>query len=159
RNDLAGLAAMLKSGIRIGMHQTLMVVMPVSLVVAWFMPDLVGISAPLRGELRWGAIFGMLGFLLSPLEAFRSMLACRQLGYLVDVALTAMSLAFSILAVWLAWLGWRLPGQYVAQMAGQAVFAILAMIFVARHLSGHLRTRGAEIDEKELWSLRWPMLL
>lgn len=159
RDDLDGIVAVLKSGVRIGMRQSFTVVLPVALLVAWFMPDLVGISHPLRNELRWGCMIGLLGLFTAPLDAFRSVLACRQLGYLINIGLLIQSLVITGVSVWLAWLGFGLPGQYVGNIAGLAVFAGLAMMFVSYHLSGHMRGRAAEIDRNELWGLRWPMLL
>jgi O-antigen/teichoic acid export membrane protein len=44
RGDLAGTVGVLKSGMRITMRQTLSIVLPAGLVLAWFMPDLVGAS-------------------------------------------------------------------------------------------------------------------
>lgn len=159
RGDLAGTAAVMKSGIALVMRQTLTIVLPVALVMAWFMPELVRVSAPLRNELRWGAMLGMAGFLLAPMEAFRSALACLQLGYLENIALSAQSLAIAGMAVWLAWLGWGLPGQFAANVTGLVVFSALSAFFATRHLLGHMRTSTASIDRAELWSLRWPMAL
>ncbi len=159
RGELDGIVAILKSGIRIGMRQTFTVVMPVALLVAWFMPELVGISRPLRDELRRASLINILGLLLAPLEVFRSVLACRQLGYLVNIAILIQSLAITGVSVWLAWLGFGLPGQYAGNIAGLVVFSALAMLFAGYQLSGHLRGRAAEIDRNELWGLRWPLLL
>jgi O-antigen/teichoic acid export membrane protein len=159
RGDLARTAAVLKSGIAIVMRQTMAIVLPAGLLMAWFMPELVGVSAPLRNELRWGAMLGMAAVLLAPMEAFRSALACLQLGYLVNIALSVQSFAIAGLAVWLAWLGWGLPGQFAANVTGLALFSALSAYFASRHLRGHIRTSTASIDREKLWSLRWPMLL
>src|SRR5579884_1438401 len=110
RGDLDGMAAVIKAGIRIGMRQTLTIIIPAAAVMAWFMPELVGISAPLRGELRWGAMLALIACPLAPLEVFRSALACRQLGYLINIGLLVQALAIAGISVWLAWLGFGLPG-------------------------------------------------
>ncbi|HVB81620.1 MAG TPA: polysaccharide biosynthesis C-terminal domain-containing protein [Candidatus Binataceae bacterium] len=159
RDDLDGMAVVLKSGIRIAMRQSFTVVLPVAALVAWFMPELVGISPALHDELRWGCLISLFALFIVPLESFRSVLACRQLGYQVNIGLLVQSLVITGVSVWLAWLGFGLPGQYVGSLAGMMVFAALAMIFAWRHLAGHMRGRAAGIDRKELWSLRWPMLL
>ncbi len=159
RGDLDGMAAVIKAGIRIGMRQTLTIIIPAAAVMAWFMPALVGISAPLRGELRWGAMLALIACPLAPLEVFRSALACRQLGYLINIGLLVQALAIAGISVWLAWLGFGLPGQFVGNVAGLAVFSALAATFTIYHLSGHMRESAAGIDRTELWSLRWPMLL
>jgi O-antigen/teichoic acid export membrane protein len=159
RGDLEGTAAVLKSGMAIVMRQTLTIVLPAGLVLAWFMPELVGVSAPLGNELRWGVLIGMVGVFLAPLEVFRSALACLQLGYLVNIALSVQSFAIAGFAVWFAWLGWGLQGQFVANVIGLALFSALSAYFAIYHLRGHMSTSIASIDREELWGLRWPMLL
>ena len=157
--DLAGTAAVLKSGIAIVMRLTLTIVLPAGLVMVWFMPELVGVSAPLGNELRWGVLVGMAGVVLTPLDVFRSALACLQLGYLINIALSVQSVAIAGFAVWLAWLGWGLPGQFAANVIGLTLFSALSSYFAIYHLRGHMRMSTASIDREELWSLRWPMLL
>jgi O-antigen/teichoic acid export membrane protein len=159
RGDLAGTVGVLKSGMRITMRQTLLVVLPAALVLAWFMPQLVGVSAALRSELRWGTTLGVLVLLLAPLEMFRSLLACRQLGALVNVALSVQSVTISAVAVWLAWLGWGLPGQFIATVIGIAACSALLLTFAVNQLSGYMKSPRVEIDRTELWALRRPMLL
>ena len=159
RRDLAGTVAVLKSGIAIGMRQTLTIVLPAGLVMAWFMPELVGVSGQLAEELRWGVLLSLAGVLLAPLDVFRSALACLQLGYLVNIALSVQSFAIAGFAVWLAWLGWGLPGQFGANVIGLTLFSAMSAYFAIYYLRGHMRTSSASIDREELWSIRWPMLL
>jgi O-antigen/teichoic acid export membrane protein len=159
RGDLAATVGVLKSGMRITMRQTLWVVLPAGIVIAWFMPELVGASASIRSELRWGTILGLVSFLLAPLDVFRAVLACRQLGSLVNLGLSVQSVAISGVAVWLAWLGWGLPGQFVASVIGIAAFSAISAYFAVSHLSGYMNSRRVEVDRTELWNLRWPMFL
>ncbi len=159
RGDLAATVGVLKSGMRITMRQTLSVVLPAGIVIAWFMPELVGVSASIRSELRWGTILGLVSFLLAPLDVFRAVLACRQLGSLVNLGLSVQSVAISGVAVWLAWLGWGLPGQFVASVIGIAAFSAISVYFAVSHLSGYMNSRRVEVDRTELWNLRWPMFL
>jgi len=159
RGDLDGMVGVLKPGLRIGMRQSILVVLPITLLAAWFMPELVGISLPLYHELRWGSLINVLCVFLAPLEVFRSALASRQLGYLINLGLLVQSLAITVISVWLAWLGFGLPGQYIGNVAGIGLFSVLAILFVGRHLGTHMRAPAAEIDSRELWGLRWPMLL
>ncbi len=159
RGDLAGTVGVLKSGMRITMRQTLWLVLPAGIAITWFMPALVGVSASLSNELRWGTLLGLAAFLLAPLDVFRSVLACRQLGALVNVGLSVQAVTISALAVWLAWRGWGLPGQFVANVIGIAAFSAVSAYFAARHLSGYMRSRPVEVDHTELWALRWPMFL
>jgi len=136
RGDLAGTVGVLKSGMRITMRQMLCVVLPAGLVLAWFMPDLVGVSASLRIELRWGTLLGLVALLLDPLDPFRSVLACRQMGSLINLALSLQSVTIATVAVWLAWRGWGLPGQFIANVIGIAAFFAMSVYFAVRHLSG-----------------------
>ena len=159
RGDLAVTVGVLKSGMRITMRQTLAVVLPAGIAISWFMPDLVGVSASIRSELRWGTMLGLGALLLAPLEMFRSVLACRQLGSLVNLGLSVQSVAISAVAVWLAWLGWGLPGQFIASVVGIAAFSAIAVYFAVSHLSGYMSSRPVEVDGTELWALRWPMFL
>jgi O-antigen/teichoic acid export membrane protein len=159
RGDLAGTVGVLKSGMRITMRQTLSVVLPAGIVISWFMPELVGVSASIRSELRWGTMLGLVAFLLAPLEMFRSVLACRQLGSIVNLGLSVQSVTISGVAVWLAWLGWGLPGQYIANVIGIAAFSAMSAYFAVSHLSEYMKSRRVEVDRTELWSLRWPMFL
>jgi O-antigen/teichoic acid export membrane protein len=159
KGDLAGTVGVLKSGMRITMRQTLWFVLPAGIVITWFMPQLVGVSASLSSELRWGTMLGLAALLLTPFDVFRSVLACRQLGALVNVGLSVQAVTISAIAVWLAWLGWGLPGQFVANVIGIAVFSALSAWFAARHLSGYMRSRPVEVDPNELSALRWPMFL
>jgi O-antigen/teichoic acid export membrane protein len=159
QGDLPGTVGVLKSGMRITMRQTLSIVLPAGIVISWFMPELVGVSASLRSELRWGTMLGLVSFLLAPTEMFRSVLAARQLGSLVNLGLSVQLIAISTFGIWLAWLGWGLPGQFVASVAGIAAFSAISAYFALNHLSGYMSSRRVELDRTELWSLRWPMFL
>ena len=159
RGDLAATVGVMKSGMRITMRQTLSVVLPAGIAISWFMPELVGISPSLRSELRWGTMLGLLALLLAPLDLFRATLTCRQLGSLVNVGLSVQSLTISAVAVWLAWLGWGLPGQFIAGVIGIAAFSAISAYFAVSHLRGYMSSRRVVLDPTELWSLRWPMFL
>jgi len=159
KGDLAGTVGVLKSGMRITMRQMLWVALPAGLVLAWFMPQLVGVSASLRSELRWGTLFGLAALLLDPLDLFRTVLQCRQLGSLVNLGLSLQTVTISAVAVWLAWLGWGLPGQFIANVIGIAACSAVLVTFAVRHLSEYMKSPRVEIDRTELWALRRPMLL
>jgi len=77
----------------------------------------------------------------------------------VNAALSVQSFAIAGLAVWLAWLGWGLPGQFAANVLGLALFSALTVYFVGYDLARYRRVSAEPIDNTELWSLRWPMLL
>ena len=159
RGDLAGTVGLMKSGMRIIARQTLLVVLPAGIVLSWFIPDLVGVSAPIRSELRWGMMLGLAYLIFAPFDLFRAALACRQLGSLINVGISVQSVTFTALAVWFAWLGWGLKGQFVANAIGIVAFWVLSAYFAITHLSGYLKSRRVEIDRSELHALQWPMFL
>jgi O-antigen/teichoic acid export membrane protein len=159
RGDLAGTVGVLKSGMRITTRQTLLVILPAGIVLSWFMPDLVGVSAPLRSELRWGTMIGLASLIFAPFDLFKAALAARQLGSLINIGISVQSLTFTALAVWLAWLGWGLKGQFVANVIAIAAFSALTAYFAISHLSGYMNSRRVEIDRRELHALQWPMFL
>jgi O-antigen/teichoic acid export membrane protein len=157
--DLNGAAAMIKSAVRVSMRQTVLVVLPAGIAMAWMMPTLLGISPALYSETRVAAFVGLVSLLLIPLEPFRSILACRQLGYLVNVALAVQALIIAGMSVWLAKLGAALVGQFAATVVGTAAFSAITIYFARLELGPAMRTPAARIDSSELWRLRWPMFL
>src|SRR5260370_11410531 len=101
-------------------------------------------------------MIGVTALLLTPSDVFRSALSCMQLGYLVNIALSVQSFAIAGLAVWLAWLGWGLPGQFAANVLGLALFSALTVYFVGYYLAPYRRVSAERIDNTELWILRSP---
>ena len=104
---------LLKTGLKMLFRQSLFIV-PLNLVLAWYMPVLVPVSPHLGNELRLGSLIGVAVLLISPLDLFRATLECLQLGSLVNLATAGQSIAIAGLAVLLAYLGYELPGQFVA---------------------------------------------
>jgi O-antigen/teichoic acid export membrane protein len=159
QRDAADTAAVARAGFRLLARQAAIVVMPFAIVMAWMMPVLVPVEAPLRMELRVGAFIGLLMFLSSPFDIFRTVLGCQQRGYLIAFALMVQAVLAAGLAVWLAWAGYGIPGQFATQAAGVLLFSLLMTWFVTRQMPRFWRTRPAEIRSDRLWRLRWPMTL
>src|SRR5580658_7987103 len=61
------LSALVKSGVRLLIRQSFLLVLPCAVILAWFMPDLVPVSRPLRSELRIGAMIYLAMVVISPL--------------------------------------------------------------------------------------------
>lgn len=157
RRDTAGTAALLRAGFRLLARQAAFLVVPCGLILAWIMPILVPVNPALSVELRVGALIGLIMFLGSPFDIFRTVLACQQRGFLIAFALTIQSLIVAGLAVWLAWASYGIPGQFASQAFGVLLFAALMTWFVARRIPRFWRIKPAEIRSDRLWRLRWPM--
>lgn len=159
QRDAARTAAVSKTAFKMLTRQALFLILPVAVVMAWMMPVLVPVSAPLKTELRIGAFVGLLGLFGSPFWNFGSVLACLQLGYLVSSALLVQALVSTGLAVTLAWAGYEIPGQFVARVIGIVCFGMIVTYLAFRHMPGFWSAPAAEIDKRQLRKLRWPMTL
>lgn len=159
QNDPTRLAGLTKTSIRLQARQTLFAMMPIALLLAWFMPVLVPVTESLKTELRVGAFIGTLLALASPFEMFRSVLAFLRLSYLVGVAMLVQSLVATGLSVPLAWLGYGIPGQYAAQGIAVMITCALYTMFAVRHLPEFASARAVEIKPHTLRSLRQSMTL
>ncbi len=159
RGYLEQASSLVKAGLRLEFSQTLVLVAPIGVIMAWCMPALVPVNTALRNELRVGAFIYLISLLLTPLEMFRLLLECVQCGYLVSIALLVQALAALGGGVWLAWLGYGIPGQFIALLAGMFAFSVLAVVFAMGCLPGFGNVRCATIPIKDLRTLRWPMTI
>jgi O-antigen/teichoic acid export membrane protein len=159
RGDLAGVSAIARLGLRLEFRQTLVLVAPVAVVMAWFMPLLVPVDTSLRAELKIGALIYAASVLFAPAEIFRLLLECLQCGYLVNGALLVQSLIAIGCSVWFAWCGYGIGGQFLALLLGVAGSSILVAGFGLSRLLGFDRSKPALIPRGDLWSLRWPMTI
>ena len=159
RGQIKEAASIVKRGLRLEAFQTLLVVIPMGLLLGWFLPDLVHVSVPLRRELRIGAILYLLTLLFAPSEMFRVLLECLQYGYVVNIALMLQSFVVFGASVWLAWGGYGIEGQFAAVVFGAAVFSALVVASGLSHVSGFHQLVPARIQGKELSRLRWPMTI
>lgn len=159
RGDLEQAGAVVKEGLRLEFRQTLLLVAPIAAAMAWWMPTLVPVNPGLRSELRVGALIYLASVLLNPFEMFRLLLECVQWGYVVNIALMVQALVSIGGGIWLAWRGYGIPGQFIALLAGMAVFAVLVAPSAIGRLPGFRKTKPAAIETSSLWSLRWPMTI
>jgi O-antigen/teichoic acid export membrane protein len=104
------------------------------------------------------AAFGSLGLL--PL---RSVVEARQLGYVVNLLLTAQSLLVTGTALLLAWKGWGITGQAVALVVGSWAFNLALGVGVFRAHPGLFRAVVKEPPDpsarRAVRGLSWPTLL
>jgi len=159
RRDMSRTNDLTITGFRLQLRQTAFLVLPVAAIMAYLMPTLVPVQASMRNELRAGALIGLISLAALPFQVFRDLLSCLQLGYLVSIALLAQFVLTTGLAVFLAWMGFGLEGQYVAFVAGLLAFAVFVTCFGIRYLPGYSRATKLQLSRRELWKLRWPVAL
>ncbi|GEM_PF-2527631 len=158
RGEIDRAVSVVKAGIRLELRQSLIFVAPAGLLMAWFMPVLVPVAPHLQTELRIGALLFLLALPLAAVEVVRSFLECLQRAYLVHLALLVQAIITMVGAVWLAWCGYGLIGQFVAYVAGMLAFAMLIAAFAIPRLSGYCAA-ATRIDRAELRALRWPLMV
>jgi O-antigen/teichoic acid export membrane protein len=159
RGQLLQLAALTRTALKLILWQSLVVVLPASLLLAWFMPVLVPVSSGLRNELRIASLLGAAAVPLAAPQFFGAVLGCLQRSYLQTAASLLQSLVGVALAVWLAWLGYGLIGQVIAFVAASAICATMLAWFALRQMPGFFQVRAVEVDSARLNSLRWPLTL
>ena len=106
-------------------------------VVPWLASDLRGADVT---DLKVGWVVGLSSFLSLGLLPFRSVVEAGQLGYRVNLLLTAQSVVITALSLWLAWAGWGITGQSAALAAGAWAFNLAVAGMVLR---GHPGLLGA----------------
>jgi O-antigen/teichoic acid export membrane protein len=159
RGQLLQLAALTRTALKLILRQSLVVVLPAFVLLAWFMPVLVPVSSGLRIELRIASLVGAVAVPLAAPQFFGAVLGCLQRSYLQTAASLSQSLVGVALAVWLAWLGYGLVGQSIAFVAASAVCATMLSWFALGRMPGFFQVRAIEVDSARLTSLRWPLTL
>lgn len=138
---------------------TVLVGLAATPIIPWFAADVVGVQV---SDLQRGWIVGLIGFLSLILLPLRTMLEARQLGYVVNLLLTAQSLLITGVSLWLARAGWGITGQALAQALGTWIFSVVVAVIVLRTHPGLLRglftTPPAAEARRALWSLSLPTL-
>jgi O-antigen/teichoic acid export membrane protein len=135
-----------------------LIVLPLGLSLAWFMPALVKVDPALTDELRLAALIAAAGLALLPMSIFRIVLETHQRGYLVNASLLVQSLLITGLSLGLAWCGWGIPALALATIIGGAIFVSLNAWWAIGLLGTSLRNvRRARVRPRELISLCWPL--
>jgi O-antigen/teichoic acid export membrane protein len=167
RSDEEGLRATLAAGVR-AYAWLAMAMLAGGIGLALAIPWLVPVSSGMAGDLRQGYCIGLLVILLLPLSPFRLLAEAGQKAYVVNGLLIVQSLVITGLALLLARWGWGITGQYVAAVAGAALFSFLLAVFCAPELrKGCLSfpnffavaRQSDPALQGELWQLHWPTLV
>jgi O-antigen/teichoic acid export membrane protein len=157
RGQLLRLAGLTRTALKLILRQSLVVVLPASLLLAWFMPVVVPVSPGLRNELRIASLVVVAVVPLAAPQFLGAVLGCLQRSYLQTIASLSQSLVWMALGVWLAWLGYGLVGQSIAFIAASVISATMLALFALRQIPGFLQVRAVEVDRARLNSLRWPL--
>ncbi|MFO0951447.1 MAG: hypothetical protein U0835_09915 [Isosphaeraceae bacterium] len=122
-----------------------------------------GLSPTEAADFRTAWVVGLGSFLALALIPMRSLVEVRQLGYVVNLLLTAQSLVTTGLSLWLASLGWGITGQSAALVAGTWVFNLALTAGACRTHPGLLTAavtrRPAAETRRALRGLSLPTLL
>jgi O-antigen/teichoic acid export membrane protein len=97
------------------------------------------LTGPAVDDFRRAWVVGLASFLVLVLVPSRTLVEARQSGYVVNLLLTGQSLLVTGLSLLLAWAGWGITGQAVAQAAGVWVFSLAATAVALRPHPGLLR--------------------
>ncbi len=154
RGQLLRLAGLTRTALKLILRQSLVVVLPASVLLAWLMPVVVPVTPGMRNELRIASLVGVAAVPLGAPQFLGSVLGCLQRSYLQTIASLLQSLAWMALGVGLAWLGYGLVGQSIAFVAASGVSAIVLALFALRYVPGFLRAPPAEVDRARLNRLR-----
>jgi O-antigen/teichoic acid export membrane protein len=95
-----------------------------------------GLNGPMVVDLRRAWVVGLASFLALALVPARTVVEARQRGYVVNLLLTAQSLLITGLSLALAYRGWGITGQALAQVAGVWAFALALAAVAARSHPG-----------------------
>jgi O-antigen/teichoic acid export membrane protein len=158
-HDSKQTAAIVKGGLKLELRQTILIIVPAAVALAMFIPRLLAASSPFETEMRVGLFVYVLAALLMPLDVFRILLECLQRGYLVNAALILQALFVMIFSVWLASAGFGIVGQFMALVAGTAVFSLLVWRFSTTLLKRCGEIGAEETPARALWRLRVPMTI
>lgn len=128
-------------------------------VIPWFARDLKGADVA-DLQTAWLVGLGSCGTLV--LLPLRTAFEARQLGYLVNLLMTAQSLLITGTALVLARAGWGITGQASAQLLGVWAFSLALAAGTARLQPGLLRAAAGPVSpgtRRELRGLSVPTLL
>ncbi len=152
----------LATGIRV--YLQIMGVMAIAgIALGLAITHLVQVKGELVGELQKGYWLGFLAIFLLPLTPFRLLTDASQRGYWTNVVSVLQSLLITSSTLLLAWLGWGIPGQFLAGLLG-AVFFNFAMAWqgLKRYADVFplIANKLAQTNTRQqLWQLNWPTLL
>jgi O-antigen/teichoic acid export membrane protein len=156
KNDEPATAAILAAGMRAYVRVCGLVLL-VGAALAVAIPWLVPVGADSVTGLRLGFIIGLVPTLWLPLGSLRSYQEASQRGYVVGSLMLVQGVLIAGFSLLFAWLGYGLPGQFLAAAVGSLGFHVGVMWRagrVLRRVPGALRSGGSWRDE--LSALKWP---
>ncbi|MBW4553884.1 MAG: lipopolysaccharide biosynthesis protein [Aphanocapsa sp. GSE-SYN-MK-11-07L] len=160
--DLKAVRLTLATGIRVYLQITGLTILA-GIGLGFAITHLVQVKGELVGELQRGYWLGFLAILLLPLTPFRLLTDASQRGYWTNFVSILQSLLITSSTLLLAWLGWGIPGQYLATLLGTSFFCVTMAWDGFKRYSDVFplvfnKSAQAEIAQ-QLWQLNWPTLL
>src|SRR5258708_18314966 len=131
------------------------------LVLTAFIHRVVAVSPWNISDLRIGCLIGISSLVWLPLASpFRALMDARQRAYWVTLMLGVQSLVATAIALFLAWMGFGITGQFLAWVAGTTVFnATIVWAGMRSHPGVLARAFKGDFDRsraRELWKLNTP---
>jgi O-antigen/teichoic acid export membrane protein len=135
----------------------------VAIIMGLVITNLVQAKGDIASELQKGYWIGLLGILLLPLTPFQLISDASQKSYIVNIFFIVQSISITSLTLIFAWLGWGIPGQYLATLIGYITFRLGTSWQGLRQYPDIFTTvldkkSQTEINKK-LWQLNWPTLI
>jgi O-antigen/teichoic acid export membrane protein len=160
RNDEVYVRDLLAAGVRAYFVITSAMLLT-GLVLTVFIDRVVTVSPRNINDLRIGCLIGLSSLVWMPLASpFRALLDARQRTYWLSLLLGIHSLTGTSIALFLAWRGFGIAGQFLAWTAGSTVFnAIIVWAGVRRHPGVLAKAIKGDFDRsraRELWKLNTP---
>jgi O-antigen/teichoic acid export membrane protein len=141
----------------------LMAMLAVAMIMGFVITHLVQAKGDIAIELQKGYWIGFLGIFLLPLTPFQLISDASQKSYIVNIFFILQSIIITSLTLIFAWLGWGIPGQYLATLIGYITFRLGTSWRGLRQYPDIFasvldKKSQAEINQK-LWQLNWPTLI
>ena len=160
RNEEDSVRNLLAAGVR-AYFAVASVMLLAGLVLAAFIHRVVAVSPQNINDLRIGCLIGISSLVWLPIVSpFRALLDARQRTYWISLMLGVHSLVGTAIALFLAWRGFGIAGQFLAWTAGSTVFnATIVWAGMRRHPGVLTRAFKGDFDRsrtRELWRLNTP---
>jgi O-antigen/teichoic acid export membrane protein len=160
RNEENSVRDLLAAGVRAYFAIT-SVMLLAGLVLTAFIHRVVAVSPWNISDLRIGCLIGISSLVWLPLASpFRALMDARQRAYWVTLMLGVQSLVATAIALFLAWMGFGITGQFLAWVAGTTVFnATIVWAGMRSHPGVLARAFKGDFDRsraRELWKLNTP---
>jgi O-antigen/teichoic acid export membrane protein len=136
-----------------------------TVIVGLMLTNIVKVPDFLNEEINHGYWIGAISIFFLPLTPFRILTDASHRSYFISYIFFGQSLLITSFSLLLAWLGWGIPGQYLAGLAG-AIFAQSLLCWDGlKNYSipfGSIFNRANESQQeisKRIWQLNIPTLL